>query len=78
MLLLMQPRIQIGLLGCEHILLGHAELLINKHPEVLLLRPALNLFSIQPVFMLGIAISSGILKSAGSKRTFWGRRNTLN
>ena len=38
-------------------LLGHVELLINQHPQVLLLRAALNPFSAQPVFVLGIALT---------------------
>ena len=45
----------VGLLGCEHTLLSHVELLISWHPQVLLLRAALNPFSTQPVFVLGIA-----------------------
>ena len=44
-----------GLLGCEHTLLGHMELLINQHPQALPLRAALNPFSVQPVLHLGIA-----------------------
>ena len=41
-----------GLLGCEHTLLAHVELLVNhQHLQVLLLNP----FSSQPVFVLGIA-----------------------
>ncbi|KAK4832374.1 hypothetical protein QYF61_022229 [Mycteria americana] len=42
-----------GLLGCKCTL--PVELLINQHPQVLLLRAALNPFSAQPVFVLGIA-----------------------
>jgi len=34
---------------------GHVELAVNQHPQVLLLRAALNPFSAQPVFVLGIA-----------------------
>ena len=45
----------VGLLGCESTLLGHAKLLINQHPQVLLLRGALSPLSVQPVFVLGIA-----------------------
>ncbi|KAK4828770.1 hypothetical protein QYF61_000795 [Mycteria americana] len=45
----------VGLLGCKRMLPGHVELLINQHPQVLLLRAALNPFSTQPVFVLGIA-----------------------
>ena len=44
----------IGFLGCERTLLGHVELLINQHPQVRVLRAALNPFSAQPVFVLGI------------------------
>ncbi|KAK4827142.1 LOW QUALITY PROTEIN: hypothetical protein QYF61_014736 [Mycteria americana] len=50
----LQPRIR---LGCKHTLPGHGELLINQHPQVLLLRAALNPFSTQPVFVLGIALT---------------------
>ncbi|KAK4827472.1 hypothetical protein QYF61_018708 [Mycteria americana] len=45
----------VGWLGCKHTLPGHVELLINQHPQVLLLRVALNPFSAQPMFLLGIA-----------------------
>ncbi|KAK4823457.1 hypothetical protein QYF61_002293 [Mycteria americana] len=45
----------VGFLGCKRTLPGHVELLINQHPEVLLLRATLNPFSAQPVFVLGIA-----------------------
>ncbi|KAK4821962.1 hypothetical protein QYF61_004966 [Mycteria americana] len=45
----------VGFLGCRRTLPGHVELLINQHPQVLLLRAALNPFSAQPVFVLGIA-----------------------
>jgi len=44
-----------GHLGCKCALLSHVELLINQHPQVLLLRAALNSFSTQPLFVLGIA-----------------------
>ena len=43
-----------GFLGCECTLPGHVELLVNQHTQALL-RAALNPFSAQPVFMLGIA-----------------------
>jgi len=46
---------RVALLGCQHTLPGHAELLINQHPQVLLLRAALNPFCTQPVFVLGLA-----------------------
>jgi len=42
-------------MGCKRTLLGHSELFTNHHPQVLLLRAALNPFSAQPVFVLGIA-----------------------
>jgi len=45
----------VGLGGCECTLPGHVKLLVNQHPEVLLLRVALYPFSTQPVFVLGIA-----------------------
>ncbi|KAK4831140.1 hypothetical protein QYF61_015443 [Mycteria americana] len=45
----------VGFLGCKGTLSGHVELLINQYPQVLLLRAALNPFSAQPVFVLGIA-----------------------
>ena len=45
----------VGLLGCECMLPGHVELLVYQHPQVLLLRAALNPFSAQPVSVLGIA-----------------------
>ncbi|KAK4821092.1 hypothetical protein QYF61_013420 [Mycteria americana] len=45
----------VGFLGCKCTLPGHVELLINQHPQVILLRAALNPFSTQPVFVLGIA-----------------------
>ncbi|KAK4825967.1 hypothetical protein QYF61_003536 [Mycteria americana] len=46
-----------GCLGCKCTLPGYAELLINQHPQVLLLRAAVNPFSTQPVFVLGIALT---------------------
>ncbi|KAK4819146.1 hypothetical protein QYF61_025826 [Mycteria americana] len=42
-------------LGYKCTLTAHVELLINQYPQVLLLRAALNPFSAQPVFVLGIA-----------------------
>ena len=45
------------LLGFECTLLGHVELLINQHHQVLLLRAALSLFSSQPVSVLGIFLT---------------------
>ncbi|KAK4825708.1 hypothetical protein QYF61_002067 [Mycteria americana] len=47
----------VGFLGCKRQLPAHGELLINQHPRVLLLRAALSPFSIQPVFVLGIALT---------------------
>ena len=47
----------VGLLGCEHTLPGHVELLVKHHPQVLL-RASLNPFStIQSLFVLGIALT---------------------
>jgi len=46
----------VGFLGCKCILLGHVELLINKHPQVLIARAALNPFSAQPVLILRVAL----------------------
>ena len=45
----------VGFLGCKHTLLAHVELLIHQHPQILLLRAALNPFPALPVFVLGIA-----------------------
>ena len=45
----------VALLGCEHTLLGHIELLINLYTQVLLLRADLNPLTAQPVSVLGIA-----------------------
>ncbi|KAK4817241.1 hypothetical protein QYF61_005263 [Mycteria americana] len=45
----------VGFLGCKHTLPCHVEVLINLHPQVLLLRDAFNAFSTQAVFVLGIA-----------------------
>jgi len=47
----------VGLLGCEHTLLDSLELLVGQHPQVLLLRAALNPLCAQPVFVLGIALT---------------------
>ena len=46
-----------GLLHCECTLLGHIELLINRHPQGLLLGAAFNPFSTQPAFVLGIVLT---------------------
>jgi len=47
----------VGPLGCQHTLPGHLELLVKQHPQVFLLKAALNPFSAQPVFVLGIALT---------------------
>ncbi|KAK4824031.1 hypothetical protein QYF61_009622 [Mycteria americana] len=47
----------VGFLGWKCTLLGRVELLINQHPQVLLLKASLNPFSTQPVFVLGIALT---------------------
>jgi len=47
----------VALLGCEWTLWGHVELLLNQHPQVLLLRAALSPFFTQPAFVLGIALN---------------------
>ena len=47
----------IGLLGYEHTLPGHVELLVNQHPQVVLLRVSPNPFSDHPVSVLGIALT---------------------
>jgi len=44
----------VHLLGCECTLQGHVDLLVNQQPQDLL-RAALNPFSAQPAFVLGIA-----------------------
>jgi len=49
----------VGLLGCECTLLGHVELLINEHLQVLLLRAALNPVSTQPVLIPGFSPTCG-------------------
>ena len=51
-LLLDAAQVVVGLLGCEHTLLGHVELLINQHPKSF----SWGSFSTQPVFVLGIAL----------------------
>lgn len=45
---------KVGIWGCKDTL-GHVELLIKQHSQVLLLSVALNPFSIQSVFVLGTA-----------------------
>ena len=44
-------------LGCESTLLGHADLLVNQHPQVLLGRADPDPFSTQAVFVLGIGLT---------------------
>ena len=43
--------------SCKSSLLGRIQFLINHHPQVLLLRAALNPFSTQPLFVIGIALT---------------------
>lgn len=45
-----------GVLSCKHTLPDHVELLVNHHDQVLL-SAALNPFSAQPVFVLGIILT---------------------
>ncbi|PKU41108.1 hypothetical protein llap_8578 [Limosa lapponica baueri] len=52
----------VGFLGCQCTLLAHVEVLIHQHPQVLLLRAALQPFSAQPVFVPGIAIVLGFVE----------------
>jgi len=47
----------VGLLGCECTLVTHVDLLVNQHSQVILLRAALDPFSTQPLFVLGIALT---------------------
>jgi len=49
----------VGLLGCERTLPAHVELLVNQHPQVLLLRAALNPLILQSVLMLQTALTQG-------------------
>ena len=44
----------VGVLVCQRTLSGHAELLSHQHPQVLLLRAALEPLSAQPVLVFGI------------------------
>jgi len=52
-------QVVVGLLSYERPLLGHVELLVNQYSQVLLGRAALNPFSAQPIFVLGIALTQG-------------------
>jgi len=45
----------VGLLSCQHTLLGHVQLFIPQHPQVLLCRAALHPFIPQHVLIVGIA-----------------------
>jgi len=45
----------VDFLSCVRTLLGHVVLLVNQHPQVLLLRAAFTLLSAHPVFVFGIA-----------------------
>lgn len=49
----------VGFLGCQSTLPGHVGLLISQDPQSLLLRATLSLFSTQPVFMPGFALTEG-------------------
>ena len=44
----------VGLLGCKHTLLTHADSFINRHSQILLLRAAFKPCSTQPVSVLEI------------------------
>ncbi|NXF21416.1 TMTC4 protein, partial [Rhodinocichla rosea] len=46
----------VGFLHCKCTLLGHVQLLITEHPQVLL-RAALMPLSVQPIFVIGIALT---------------------
>jgi len=48
-------QVMVSLPGCECTLLAHVQLFIHQYPQVFIFRAALNLFSAQPVFVLGIA-----------------------
>ena len=52
----MQPRIRLAFWAADT-LLGHAELFTHLHPNIFLLRAALNPFSAQPVLMLGVVLT---------------------
>ena len=45
----------VGLLGFKCTMLVRVESFINRHAQILLLRPALESFSAQPIYVLGIA-----------------------
>jgi len=47
----------VGLLGGKLPLPAHVESYINQHSQILLLRAALDPFSIQPVSVLGIVLT---------------------
>jgi len=46
-----------GFLGCRRASLARVELLVHQHPQVLLLRAALEPLSVQPVLVFGIALT---------------------
>ena len=45
------------ILDCKCTLLRYVQLLVNQHPHILLLRAALKLFSVQPVFALELTLN---------------------
>lgn len=46
-----------GFLDCRCALLAHIHFVIQQHPQVLLLRDALNPLIAQPVLMFGISLT---------------------
>ncbi|KAJ7424668.1 hypothetical protein BTVI_05753 [Pitangus sulphuratus] len=46
-----------GFLGYKCALLAHAQPLLHQHLQVLLVRPALNLFTLQPGLISGVALT---------------------
>jgi len=44
-------------MGCEHTLVAHVQLFIHQYPQVLVLRGALNPFILQPVLIVGLALT---------------------
>lgn len=48
-----------GASGLKHTLLGHRELVITKHHQVLILRGTLNPFTSQPALILGLSQPKG-------------------
>ena len=43
--------------GCKHTLSAHVQLFTHQHPQVLLGRVALNPFILQPVLIVGVALT---------------------